>query len=1026
MTENFDLEPGLYDSLITLRLKEQLGTVPDSEFHAKFRALEDSESADRIAIFMENLIRRTVESLPKEGRAEAAAALTNSLISELSNQSSTIRPGLDALSTPGGVLQAILRRHPDGSPEELALPSTPLLDTTLLTNSRGEPGIGGELRAEIPSANSVDLLISFIRWSGIRDYLQLFQDHISGGGKVRVLTTTYTNATELRALEALRSIGAEIKVSYDVETTRLHAKAWIFHRKSGFSTAYVGSSNISHAAMTTGLEWNVRISAKRNFDVVDKMKAMFDSYWANGDFVEFDANEFKERTEFQFHTPVPTLSSVEVRLSPFQERLLEQIEVSREAGHSRNLLVSATGTGKTVMSAVDFSRLKSKLGNPRLLFLAHREEILNQAQATFRHVLRVPDFGEKWVGGARPVKFDHVFASIQSLNSSGIEKINPHHFDVVIIDEFHHAAANTYTKLLGHLQPKELLGLTATPERADGLNILQYFGGRIAAELRVWDAIEQQYLAPFVYYGIHDEIDLREIPWHRGKGYEISALENVYTGNDRWARLVLNQLERIVGDVQSMRAIGFCVSVQHASFMSHFFQSAGIPSAVVVGTTDSEERATSLRELAAGEIKIIFAVDVLNEGVDIPAVDTLLMLRPSESATLFIQQLGRGLRKTAQKDQCTILDFIGLQRTEFRFDLKFRALLACSRLELKDYVERGFPMLPAGCSMFLDSVAQETVLKSIRNALPGTWAKRVSELGQLGDVTLSQYLLETGLELDDIYANGRSWTELRRSAGLVPNEEGSPEERTMLRAVGRLLHIDDYARINSYRYFVSLDRTVDISTLPEPEFRFARMLVESLDVLKSTVVDAVALIRKNRAVCSELRELLDILEAKIDHIHEFGGLLNSPLVTHARYSRLEILAGAGVGGDGPTPEWREGVKWDVASQTDLFLITLDKSDVSFSPKTRYRDYAINRELLHWESQSTTSLSSTTGQRYVNQGRAGTNVAIFARLNKSQRAFTFLGLADYVQHDGDRPIAITWKLRKPLPGDLYAQFSVAVA
>ncbi len=1028
MTENFEIEPGLYDSLITRRLKDQLGSVLDSQYHAKFRTLEDSESADRVAMFLENLIRKAVESLPKEGRAEAAAALTNSLISELANQSSSIKPTLDELSKPGEVLQAILRRHPDGSPEEIALPLTPLLDTALLTNSRGEPQIGGELRAEIPSANSIDLLISFIRWSGIRDYLDLFRDHITGGGKVRVLTTTYINATELRALEALKSIGVEIKVSYDVETTRLHAKAWIFHRKSGFSTAYVGSSNLSHAALSTGLEWNLRVSAKRNVDVVDKMKAMFDSYWANGDFVEFDAMEFKERTDSQTQVSIPTLSSVEVRLSPFQERLLEQIEVSRAAGFSHNLLVAATGTGKTVMSAVDFSRLKSELGNPRLLFIAHREEILNQAQATFRHVLRIPDFGEKWVGGARPVKFDHVFASIQSLSSSGIEKIEPVHFDIVIIDEFHHAAASTYTKLLEHLQPKQLLGLTATPERADGLDILKYFGGRIAAELRIWDAIEQQYLVPFTYYGIHDEVDLREIPWHRGTGYEISALENVYTGNDRWARLVLNQLQRIVGDVQSMRAIGFCVSVQHAKFMSDFFQSAGIPSSVVVGTTDSEERSKSLRDLASGEIKIIFAVDVLNEGVDIPTVDTLLMLRPTESATLFIQQMGRGLRKFPKKDQCTVLDFIGLQRTEFRFDLKFRALLACTRLELEKHVSEGFPMLPAGCSMFLDAVAQETVLKSIRNALPTTWAKRVSELRQLGGMTLAQYLIETGLELDDIYANGRSWTELRRSAGLALNHESSPEEKALLRAVGRLLHIDDHARINSYRYLVSPGQKVDVSDLPETEFRFARMLAESLDVLKpgSTVADAVELVRNHSVVCSELQELFDVLETKIDHIHDYGGLPNSPLVTHAKYSRLEILGGAGVGGDGPTPEWREGVKWDAASQTDLFLVTLDKSDASFSPKTRYRDYAINQELLHWESQSTTSISSATGQRYVTQGSNGTNIAIFARLNKSQRAFTFLGLADYVRHEGDRPIAITWRLRKPLPGDLYAQFSVAVA
>jgi len=629
MSEDNELKPGLYDALITGKLRQRLSEISQSEFATRQRPLADEEAADRVSMFVERLVRRAIESLPSEGRAEAAAALSELLVSELDNQTSSIVPALDRLSSPAEILQAVLKRLPDGSAEEIDLPRTSLLDTTLLTNSRGEPQIGRELKAEIPSSNSIDLLISFIRWSGIRDYLDLFNSHISNGGRVRVLTTTYTNATELRALEELQKVGAEIKVSYDVTTTRLHAKAWIFRRSSEFSTAYVGSSNLSHAAMSSGLEWNVRVSGIRNPDVIDKMTAMFESYWVNGDFVDFDAEEFRERTLETTPTQIATLSSVEVRLLPFQERLLEEIQVSRDAGYSRNLLVSATGTGKTVMAAVDFSRLQVSLSNPRLLFIAHREEILNQAQATFRHVLRRPDFGEKWVGGTRPSKFDHVFASIQSLNSSGIKKIDPSRFDVIIVDEFHHAAASTYSKLLNHLKPKELLGLTATPERADGLDILKYFHGRIAAELRVWDAIEQQYLVPFSYYGIHDEIDLREVPWRRGAGYDIAALENVYTGNHRWATLVIQQLERIVGDLQSMRAIGFCVSVKHAEFMAAIFEKSGIPAAVLVGTTESESRAQSLIDLESGRLKIVFAVDVLNEGVDIPAVDTLLMLRPT-------------------------------------------------------------------------------------------------------------------------------------------------------------------------------------------------------------------------------------------------------------------------------------------------------------------------------------------------------------------------------------------------------------
>ena len=1026
MTDNPSLVPGLYELLVTRRIKSQIAEVPTLGLHVDSRALKDSESADRLASFMERLIRRTMEALPEEGRANAAAALTDSLIAELALHSSSNEILSDGLAHPAEILQAILRRQPDGSPQELELPLTPLLDTTLLTNSPGEPRVGSELKAEIPSADSIDVVIAFIRWSGILPYLEAFEDHCSRGGSLRVLTTTYTNSTELRALRELQRIGAEIKVSYDTTASRLHAKAWLFRRRSDFSTAYIGSSNLSYSAMSQGLEWNVRVSGVRNSDVIEKMEAVFESYWANGDFVDFDEAEFSERTQAATLSDISPLSSVEVRLAPFQERMLEELQVARDAGHSRNLLVSATGTGKTVMAAVDFARLKASMSNPRLLFVAHRGEILDQARATFRHVLRMPSFGEKWVSGLRPQKFDHVFASIQSLHRSGVEKINPSHFDVVIVDEFHHAAASTYATLLNHLEPQQLLGLTATPERSDGLNVLAYFEGRTAAELRVWDAIEQQHLAPFSYFGIHDGVDLRDVPWQRGKGYEIGPLTNIYTGNDRWAALVISQLRRVVSDINSMRAIGFCVSVQHAEFMAEKFNHAGIPSAVVVGTTSVESRSKILSDLSSGAIKTIFSVDVLNEGIDLPAVDTLLMLRPTESATIFLQQLGRGLRKFPGKTACVVLDFVGIQRSEFRFDLKFRALLSCTRVELERHIKQGFPFLPAGSSMQLDAVAQEIVLTSIRNALPSTWQKKIAELRQLGDVPLAQYLKETGLELEDIYVNNRSWTDLRRAAGVVVAPEARPDEKKLLRAIGRLLHINDRKRIAAYRHIL----LAGSPNSPESDVdaRFLRMLAASLGVLNKTrsATEGISLVRSFSDICQELVELFDLLDHAIDHVHSDCEIPNSPLVTHARYSRLEILAAMGIGGTGPTPEWREGVKWDPASNTDLLLITLDKSGSGFSPNTRYRDYALSAELIHWESQSTTSLSSITGKRYISQAKDGTNVALFARLVNSERSFIYLGLADYVQHRGERPIAITWKLRKPLPGDIYAQFAVAVA
>ena len=680
------------------------------------------------------------------------------------------------------------------------------------------------------------------------------------------------------------------------------------------------------------------------------------------------------------------------------------------------------------MAAVDYVRLRSTLTRDRLLFVAHREEILDQSRNTFRHAIRDAAFGEKWVGGERPTRFEHVFASIQSLNAAGVGSLDPKHFDVVIVDEFHHAAAPTYEALLNRVRPRELLGLTATPERADGLDVLKYFEGRIAAELRLWDAIDQQYLAPFDYFGIHDGLDLREIPWRRGRGYDVDTLSNLLTADHAWAHRVLEQVRLKITDPHKMRALGFCVSVAHARFMAERFRQAGLNAVAVWGDSPPEDRRQALRDLTGGKVRVVFTVDLFNEGVDVPTVDTLLMLRPSESPTLFLQQLGRGLRKAHGKTVCTVLDFVGLHRTEFRYDRRFRALLGGSRKDIERQIEQRFPFLPAGCTFELDPVAQDIVLRSIRNAIPSAWRDKCNELRSLGDVSLADYLSHTGLDIEDIYVGSHSWTEMRRTVGLTTRSSG-PDEPALLRAVGRLSHVDDEERIEAYRSFVRGERPPDPARLSEREHRLLRMLVGSITTLPTSASfdQALAQMWAHPQALAELGELLSLLPDRVDHLHPALSLdAHIPLRAHARYTRLEILASLGVGTGAHPPAWQTGV-WNVAEEkTDLFAFTLDKTVGTFSPTTRYRDYAISRELLHWESQSTTALDSETGQRYINHGALGSRIVLFARLRTDERAFWCLGTATYQSHEGDRPIAFVWQLDNPLPADLYTSFAAAVA
>ncbi len=1025
--------PGLYEALITEGLKAALDDL-DARLLPRSRSLRAAEAPNRIAWHLSRQIELALSDLSESERVETGIRIARELLERLAEV--VIVDPTVAPVDPATVLHAILRRRPDREPAEIDEPLIPLLDTTLLTNAPGEPTLWSQLRSEIESSDAIDVVMAFIRRSGITPLLASLRRHCEDGRQLRVLTTTYTGSTEQRAIDELAAIGADVRISYDLTTTRLHAKAWVFHRQSGFSTAYVGSSNLTQSAQVTGLEWNVRVSQARNTDVVAKFAAVFDSYWAGGDFVPYRAEEFEReqiRAAGADRGPQVILSPIELRPLPFQERLLELIELSRQRGHHRNLLVGATGTGKTVMAALDYGRLRDQLQRSRLLFVAHREEILDQSIATFRYALRDASFGEKWVGGAKPTRFDHVFASVQSLNASDLSVLPPDHFDVVIVDEFHHAAAGSYTRLLDHLEPVELLGLTATPERSDGLPILHWFDDRIAAELRLWDAVDQQHLSPFLYFGIHDGLDLRQIPWRRGRGYDEKALSHVYTSSDAWARFVVHQLNEHT-DAGAMRCLGFCVSVEHARFMAAHFARHGIPAVAVWGDSPRPEREQALRDLAAGTVRVVFSVDLFNEGVDVPAVDTVMMLRPTESPTLFLQQLGRGLRKTKDKAYCTVLDFVGLHRQEFRFDRRYRALLGGTRRDIERAIQLRFPFLPPGCNMHLDQKSTEIVLRSLREAIPTRWPAKIEELRSIRqtipDVDLARFLHESGLDLDDVYDGSKSWSDLLAVAG-APTGPAGPNEAVLRRAIGRLLHVDDQERIDTYRRQLTLPAAPDVDALPVRERALLHMLAAQVADRSLTkdanVQHAVDLLWAHPQVRDELRQLFAVLDDRVDHLHHpLTTHPDAPLQIHARYTRIEILAAIGIGGGAKIAAWQSGVYEAKDANAELLAFTLDKSSGGFSPTTRYRDYAISRSLIHWESQSITRAYSATGLRYRNHERDGRTILLFTRLRADDRAFWFLGPARYRGHEGERPMAITWELDHPLPGDLYAAFAAAVA
>jgi superfamily II DNA or RNA helicase len=1038
MRDPIDLTPGLYESVVTDALQEALAGRDD----ALMRSLEPADADAVLTQHVSALVRRAIVQAG-EGKGADAEKLArqvdvaNAILRVLHDHAA-----IDDGDMVSGVAEELLAISEPGPAHRVPeRPFAPLRSSALLVNGKREPSIGQELPLEIASADEILLLCAFLKWSGVRIVLDALREFTARGGRLRVITTTYCAATEVRALEALQEIGAEIKVSYETQATRLHAKAWLFERTSGLSTAYIGSSNLSYSALVDGLEWNVRLAQAETPAMLDRFRVAFATLWEDEHVSAYDKDEFKRALAAATDRPqngdAPTLM-LDINPYPFQRAILERLDAERHRhGRWQNLVVAATGTGKTIIAALDYQRLRMQFGgDASLLFVAHRGEILRQSQQVFQNATRLPAFGEMYVGGERPDKWRHVFASVQSLKNIDLDELPPDHFDVVIIDEFHHAAASTYERILEHFKPKVLLGLTATPERADGKDILRWFGGRMAAEIRLWEALDKSLLAPFHYFGINDGTDLSAVKW-RSSGYDTGELERLYTADDARLVRVLQQVQRYVTDPLEMKALGFCVSVEHARFMARRFTERGIPSVSVDGSTSREERDQALTRLMLGEINCIFSVDVFNEGVDLPSVDTILMLRPTESATIFLQQLGRGLRRSEGKSVCTVLDFIGNQRKEFRFAPRYAGMLGLSRKQLIDGFEMGFETLPAGIHFELDRVARESVLANIKASVGSRVNDLVLDLKPMGpEATLGTYLEETGRELIDLYRGNRpGWNGLCRLASIKDVPASADEER-LVKAIGRMLHIDDVERVAFYRELLAQSSPPDLHSLNARQQHLVAMLHLGLwgdDPVRSVgVVDGLQRLWRTAAAQWDLQSILEYQDDSSDRLTATCQELPAhvPLNVHGMYSRSDVLAAIGRSTPEAPYRFREGPLHMPDLKSDFFFVTLNKSEKRFSPSTQYRDYAISRTLFHWETQSMQSPNTPTVQRYLNHRANGDNVFLLVRETTTTDAgmtapFRFLGAVDYVQHEGSRPVGITWKLRTPMQESVLRASSAAV-
>ncbi|RZK74778.1 MAG: DEAD/DEAH box helicase, partial [Pedobacter sp.] len=904
-------ELGLYEQLITKIIASKLDQMDEEKFFIQKAVLDKSEAARYLSAYLSETIQFALQQIKEgeHGGIQKKIELSNQIIQVLISALPDLTLTNNLIVSEGQLLEAVLSIEDSPFPDlrervKQIMPYTRLSQSELFTGSNAGISLESEIKKEILSADEICWLVSFIKFSGIRIFKDELQTFTNSGRKLKIITTTYMGATDVKAIEFLSGLkNTEIKVSYNTEHERLHAKAYLFSRKSGFDTGYIGSSNLSRSALTNGLEWNLKVTQKEIGHIIDKFKKTFDTYWADKEFESYTigtdkaklSNALKQQST---RNDRGILSFFDITPKHFQQEILEQLESERINHHRyRNLIVAATGTGKTVISAFDYKRFKDLNPRARLLFIAHRKELLEQAQDMFRHVLRDANFGDLWVDGIEPMQYEHVFASVQTLNNRLPSlKLSANFYDFIIIDEVHHIAANTYRPVIDRFNPQILLGLTATPERMDGVDILKDFDHTIAAEIRLPEALNSKLLTPFQYFGISDSVDLSQVQWKNGR-YESKELTKIYTGDDRRVQEILNNCEQYLTDVHHVRALGFCVNTEHARYMAEKFVFYGWKADYLTSENASAKRDGIRKRLYNKEINFLFVVDMFNEGIDIPEVDTVLFLRPTESLTVFLQQLGRGLRLAPNKDFLTVLDFVGQGRVEYDFEQKFRALVGKTHTSILKEVEDDFPHLPLGCSIVLEKKAKEVILTNIKRAIGFNRNQLINKIRNFRHhsslpLSLNNFTSFYHIDIRLIYKKG-SWSRLCADAGVIADfKENS--EKTITSGIKKLMQTSS----TSYFKFVLqlIQRNLIIEDPSALELQM--MLMFHYDMWQSagfakglaSIEDSLNLLAQNPVMVNEIKETVSFLLNQIGFIEKEVQLnYTFALRLHARYNRDQIL-----------------------------------------------------------------------------------------------------------------------------------------
>ena len=1023
------LKQGIYEHIINQETDRKMQEAEQSGLVCVQQSIDDAESPQMLANYLANAIRQKLEDTEEQ---QDRVNLINRIMIDagLLDDKQIVKP-TDLLAEVMTQQQSALQNQ---SNTQTIRPISGFRVSNLFTGGSSTLSLGEEIRREIASADEICFIVSFLKVSGVRILLDDLKKFCSREGtRLRIITTTYCGATQAKAIEQLASLpNTEIRISYNTDIERLHAKSYIFVRNSGMNTAYIGSSNLSKSAQTEGLEWNMRVTSVENPHIIKTALATFEMYWNSPNFEDFRIGGIekfnKEIHRNIFHTEISDFVYQRYTLLPHQKQILDKLRVEREdRGNFKNLIVAATGTDKTVISAFDYQEFARTHSRARILFTAHREEILRQSLNTYRSVLQDANFGTLWVGANRPQEaneYEHLFVSISMFNSRFDEffaLLDSDFYDYIVIDEAHHSQADSYRKLFDHFQSQLLVGLTATPERMDGKDLRPDFGNRISAEIRLPQALQAGLLTPFQYLCISDDTDLSDDSLWSGQKYNIERLADKLCAKTR-ARLIVDALHKYLADEYTCRALCFCVNKRHADFMAEQLRLYGFNAQSLTSDTPADERKQLAKDLREGTLHYLCVVDIFNEGVDIPEVDTVLFLRPTESLTIFLQQLGRGLRLSAGKTELTVLDFVAQANRKYDFASRFRALTLQPEKNIQKQIKEGFTLLPLGCSIVMEKKARQYILDNITSAIYNK-NRIVKEINSYSAIpTLTQFLENNGQDIRILYQGSNCWSSLKRAAGRISYADDTVTKR-LEKGVSNLIHHNTSSFLRFVERFIAGENVHNI----EDNKTYAIMLYYALfqDKLSKTgyssINEALELVYSPKYACfkQEIAEIVSFLLARLYiKTTPIGAEIIPGLELYGCYTREEVFTLVGR----QTAEVKmQGAASGVFNLPEhnatLLFVTLNKSEKDFSPSTQYNDYLINEEYFHWQSQNTDSHNNNGGRRYTEQSQTKNKIILFVREEKKDgfgntSPFHCFGLVDYVSSHDDFPMNVKWRLQKP--------------